>query len=256
MNKIDIINTLDKKLIRKGEAVHFAYPFDITNPEVRIDLGYAVISPEKDQLAGACKDYYSAQRFVDVSNKDYGVTLTLNETPLVEIGEMHSELPDPGSVQANSSWKKTQMPSSKIFTYLMNNYWYTNYKADQPGISSYTHTIIPHLAYNQVKTTQCGIESSQPLIIQEIALAEQSSITPPFTLSNNNVYVSYIKPANDNKALIVRLYNPGNTTEEVKLLLNPIYKNVFRSSPFEDQGEKLDNIRLVANEIMTVMISK
>ncbi|MCX6230473.1 MAG: glycosyl hydrolase-related protein [Bacteroidetes bacterium] len=256
MNKIDIINTIDKKLVRKGEAIHFAYPFTISDPEVRIDLGYAVISPEKNQLAGACKDYYSAQRFVDVSNKDYGVTLTLNETPLVEIGEMHSELPDPGSVQANASWKKTQIPSSRIFTYVMNNYWYTNYKADQAGISSYTHSIIPHLSYNQISATQHGIESSQPLILQETALTEQSRIVPPFTLSNNNVYVSSIKPAKDNNALIVRIYNPGNTTEEVNLNLSPLYKNIYRSSPFEEQGEKLDKIKMLSNEIVTVMITR
>ena len=138
----------------------------------------------------------------------------------------------------------------------MNNYWYTNYKADQAGISSYTHSIIPHLAYVQLKATQHGIESSQPLILKEVALTDQSKILPPFTLINNNVYVSSIKPAKDNNALIVRLYNPGNTTEEVSLILNPLYKNVFRSSPFEEQGEKLDKIKLLPYEIVTVLLSK
>jgi hypothetical protein len=254
INKIDLVNTIDKKMIRKGEAIHFGYPFNVPNSTVRIDLGYGVIRPEKDQLAGACKDYYSAQRFVDVSNNDYGVTLTVNETPLIEIGEMHSELPEPNSVQANSSWKKTQPPSSTIFTYVMNNYWYTNYKADQPGISTYTHSIIPHFVYNQNDASRLGIESSQPLIVQKVN-KEQPKFIPPFILSNMNVYVSYIKPIQDNNGLSVRLYNPGNNTEEVSLRLNLPYKNFYKSNPDEALGEKLDKIIMKANEIVTVIIT-
>ncbi|MFZ4399352.1 MAG: glycosyl hydrolase-related protein [Bacteroidales bacterium] len=255
MNKIDIINTIDKKMIRKGEAVHFGYPFNVPNSTVRIDLGYGVIRPETDQLAGACKDYYSAQRFVDVSNNEYGVTLTVNETPLIEIGEMHSELPEPNSVQANSSWKKTQSPSSKIFTYLMNNYWYTNYKADQPGISTYTHSIIPHFTYNQTDVSRLGIESSQPLIVKEVVVTEQAKISPPFSLNNMNIYVSSIKPLIENKGLLVRFYNPGNKVEEVSLTLNLPYKNIYLSSPNEVKGKKLEKLIMNANEIVTVIIS-
>jgi len=253
INKIDIINTIDKKMIRKGEAIHFGYPFNVPNSTVRIDLGYGVIRPEKDQLAGACKDYYSAQRFVDVSNNDYGVTLTVNETPLIEIGEMHSELPEPNSVQANSSWKKTQLPSSVIYTYVMNNYWYTNYKADQPGISTYTHSIIPHLKYDQNNVTRSGIESSQPFIVQQ-SDKDQPEFVSPFSLSNKNVYVSYIKPIQDNKALLVRLYNPGINAEEVILSINSPNYSLYRSSPNEEEGEKLERINMKANEILNVII--
>ncbi len=254
MNKIDILNTIDKKKIRTGEAIHFGYPFNVTNPTVRIDLGFAVIRPEIDQLAGSCKDFYSAQRWVDVSNNEYGVTLTVNETPLIEIGEMHSELPEPNSVQANSSWKKTQPISSKIYTYVMNNYWYTNYKADQPGVSTYTHSIIPHYAYNSSEINRKGIESSQPLLIQQVT-KEQGIISPPFTLNNNNVIVSYIKPTSEPKGLLVRLYNPGIKTEEVNLTLKKAYKNIFISNPNEVAIKPIDKVIMKANEIVTLLLT-
>ncbi|MEI6695133.1 MAG: glycosyl hydrolase-related protein [Bacteroidota bacterium] len=255
LNRIDIVNTIDKKLVRKGEAVHFAYPFNVPNSTVRIDLGYGVIRPETDQLAGACKDFYSAQRFVDVSNQDYGLTFTVNETPLIEIGEMHSELPEPNSIQQNSSWKKNQLPSSTIYTYVMNNYWYTNYKADQPGVSTYTHSIIPHFQYNQTEASHTGIESSQALIVQQLSKG-QSKFTPPFTLMNTDVYVSYMKPLQGKKELLLRLYNPENKTKEVLLQLHAPYKNIYKSSPFEEQGKKLDKIQLDAYEIMTLIIAE
>lgn len=58
-----------------------------------------------------------------VSNRDYGVTWSAGNAPLIEIGAITAEQP----------WMKTIEPSSSFYSYVMNNYWHTNYKADQEG---------------------------------------------------------------------------------------------------------------------------
>jgi len=52
---------IDKKAIRDKESVHIAFPFAFTNPTVRIGMDNSFITPEKGQLYGSNKDFYSVQ---------------------------------------------------------------------------------------------------------------------------------------------------------------------------------------------------
>ncbi len=249
INRVDIINTIDKKAIRSKESVHFAYPFNVPSGQVRMDLGYGVISPEYNQLAGSCKDYYSVQRWADVSNQDYGITWTVNEAPLVEVGELHSELP----TSNNLNWKTVQNYSTTLYSYVMNNYWYTNYKADQGGVSTYNYSLYPHGIYNQAQVSKYGIERSQPLILQQVSKAHQK-INAPFNVNSANVIVSYIKPVAKGDGYIVRLYNTSSVPEDFTVTLNKNLKSIYISNPFEEKGAKIDSIKLSGYEIITLII--
>ena len=249
INRVDIINTIDKKMNRSKESVHFGYPFNVPEGQVRMDLGFGVITPEFNQLAGACKDYYSVQRWVDISNQDYGITWTLNEAPLVEVGELHSELP----TSNNLDWKKVQNYSTTIYSYVMNNYWYTNSKADQEGVSTFNYSMYPHGIYNQSQVSRYGIERSQPLILQQVK-KEQEKIVAPFNVNSTNVIVSYIKPATKGNAYIVRLYNTSCAPQYFTVTLNKNLKSIYISSPFEEKGEKIDHLKLSGYEIITLLI--
>jgi len=247
--RVDVINTLDKKRIRTKEAVHFGFPFAVPEGMVRIDLGFGVIRPEADQLPGSCKDYYSAQRWVDVSNQEYGVTLTVCEAPLVEVGEKHSELPSPRNV----AWRRTQGTSSTIFSYVMNNYWHTNYKADQEGIGTYHYSLHPHGLYNQADAMRAGIERSQPLVIRAAATG-QPKRPSLLTITPSSVLVTYLKPVYGGRGHIVRLYNAGGRPEEAKISLGNSAQSVYRSSPFEEKGDIVNTVSLPANGIITLRI--
>ncbi len=249
MGRVDMINTIDKEKVRANEAVHFGFPFAVAEPVTRVDLGYAVIRPEANQLPGSCKDYFPAQRWVDVSNQRYGVTLTVAEAPLIEVEGMHSELPSPHTVD----WRKSQPSSGWIGSYVMNNYWYTNYKADQEGVSSYRYSITPHGLFNQVNATRLGIERSQPLVVRSVAAATavKNSL---FTVTPRNVVVTYVKPLPATGGYMVRLFNAGGVPETARLTFAGAERSVYLSSPFEEKGKKVTGIKLPANGIVTVLI--
>ncbi len=249
LNRVDLTNTIDKRRVRTGEAVHVAFPFNVPEGVVRVDEGFAVVRPEADQLAGACKDYYSAQRWVDVANQDYGVLVTVDEAPLVELGSMHSELPS----SHKPDWKKYQEPSSTLFSYVMNNYWYTNYKADQEGVSVYHYSLQPHALFHEAEAARRGMEESQPLMVHPVTAGEvpHSSL---FRISSENVIAAAVYPCAQGKGVIVRLYNAGGKPEETTLIPADSKKTVYKSSPFEEKGERLERITLPANGIVTVRI--
>ena len=43
------------------EAVHFAFPFNVPGGEIRMDIPWAVVQPEKDQMPGACKNWFTVR---------------------------------------------------------------------------------------------------------------------------------------------------------------------------------------------------
>ena len=51
-------------------------------------MAFGQYRPEIDQIVDSCKNYFTAQRWVDMSNEDFGVTLALPDAPLVEIGRI------------------------------------------------------------------------------------------------------------------------------------------------------------------------
>ena len=72
--ELRIIDGIDKEKIYKQEGVHLAFSFNVPKGVMRMDTPWAVVQPEVDQLPGSCKNYFTVQRWVDVSNRDYGVT--------------------------------------------------------------------------------------------------------------------------------------------------------------------------------------
>ena len=232
LDRVDILNVIDKKPVRQKEGVHLGYAFNVPEGAVHYDAAWAVIRPEIDQLPGACKNWYTVERWVDVSNKDHGVTWATLDAPLVEIGGMTGNLI--GSQTDPKAWIKRHEPSQKLYSWVMNNHWHTNYRAEQEGPTTFRYSVRPHAGgYNPVAAMQFGIEQSQPLVVAENDPAR--SYSPRLALEPRNVLVGAMKPSNDGKAMIVRLYEVSGKDTEAKLQwkgLEP--KAVWLSNPFED----------------------
>ena len=201
INRIDIINIIDKKNIYEQEAVHLAFPFKVPNGVMRMDIPWAVTSPETDQLPGACKNYFTVQRWVDVSNAEYGLTWTTPDAPLIEVGAITCDPRD-----KTVGWIKNIEPSTTLYSYVMNNYWETNYKASQEGPTTFRYSITPHQGFDPGKAAKFGIGQSQPLIAVPV---DKKTPIPDSILKvePESIIVTSFKPSSDGKALIVRLFS-------------------------------------------------
>lgn len=81
-------------------------------------------------MGSPLQHFRAGKRWVDVSNVRYGVTLAIIDAPLVEIGGMNAEV---WNLDPARPWLKEVEPSQTVYSYVMNNYWHTNYKASQEG---------------------------------------------------------------------------------------------------------------------------
>ncbi len=233
--RVDILDLIDKTKVREKESVHIGFPFLVPQGVIRMDDGWEAIRPLEDQLPGACKDYFSVQRWVDISNDMRGITWTNPDAPLVEIGEMTNEMLVRKGTRA---WRTFLEPAQNIYSYVMNNYWHTNYKADQEGKVSFHYAIVPHGSYDGGAAARIGVETSQPLIV--VPNPRRSVGASLLTVEPASVIVSSLKPSTDKRGFIVRLYNASDDSCRVTVRWNVGKSRMYTSSLLEEKGALVD----------------
>jgi alpha-mannosidase len=254
LDRVEISVRLDKKKVRNKESVHLAFPFRVPGGTVRVDAGWGTVRPGEDQIAGANMDFFSVQKSVDVSNSDFGVTWTSLDVPLAEIGEMTDESPNRSGTR---SWRRTVEPTGLIFSYAMNNYWHTNFKADQEGPVRMDYAVAPHGGFDPAEVKRISFEAAQPFITLP---AEEGSPVPVFPLEfePDDVLVVSLKPAPDGKGWIARLFNAGDGAASL------VFKGkfgdegaVYRSTPIEGRGERISGPATVPGSgIVTLYLAR
>ncbi|MDK9699658.1 MAG: hypothetical protein OEM52_05890 [bacterium] len=153
--QLEIRLRIDKETNRKKEAAHLAFPLQVPEGIVRYDVAGGIVIPERNQLPGACKNFYSAQSWFDVSNAERGMACALLDTPLIETG----------AITVETGWLREGSQQPPVFIYLLNNYWHTNYKADQEGIIEYRFVLMPHGRFDPSEIARFGKGCRQPLLV-------------------------------------------------------------------------------------------
>ena len=230
INRVDIINTLDKEAVRTKEGIHFAFPFSVPQGQLRFDVAHGIVRPEEDQLPGACKNFFSVQSWVDVSNDQRGITWTTPDAPLIEIG----------TITAEKRWLKETDNAQNFYSYVMNNYWHTNYKADQEGVITFRYSLQPHGELLIEDVVRFGMGQREPLI----ALAASGSAktdNPLFEMESYSILTISTKPIGTMGAWLLCLYNPTALRHTASLQWNRgIPVSFHASDAFGKIGESFE----------------
>ena len=247
---VELINTTDKLQERRPEGLYFNFPFDVPDATSRVDVPWAVVEVEKDQMRGANRNYFCVQRFVDLSNADYGVTWVPIDAPMVQFDPI--KIAQAGGTQ----WWRTHIdPEAYVHSWTMNNHWETNYKADQEGVISFVYHVRPHRGgYDAVAAQRFGREASQPLL----AVAGTGTAPPSsslFEVTGDGVVVTSVRPSRDGKALMVRLFNTADETRRTALRAAMPFAQTWLSNPMEEErGPAPEVLELVRHEVVTLRL--
>ncbi len=229
IDRIDIINRIDKQAVRTKEGVHIGFPFEIPEGVLRYDVAHGIVRPEVDQLPGACKNFFSVVGWVDISNDQRGVTWATIDAPLIEIGDITAEKP----------WMSEIKPARNFYSYVMNNYWHTNYKADQEGEVLFRYAVRPHGVYNQLEATRFGIERRQPLLALP-AVGDGNIAGELYDLESTGVIALSTKPIPANAGWLLTLYNPTSQARSAMVHWNKkVPVSIHASDAFERTGEEI-----------------
>lgn len=207
IDRVDICNTLDKTDVSEPENVRFVFPFNIVRPEVTMDLAMSEMHPERDQLAGVNKHYYSVQNGVAVADLEHAVCLTSVDAPFVELGSP-SGLAYRLNPRHGYGWWQSALISPVVYSWIMTNTWRTNYKASQGGKAVFRYSLQPCDPLD-VQLKRRGAERESGLVA--VRSDTPATVGPPFRLTGRHrIGLSTMKPSADGKGYIVGLYNMGS----------------------------------------------
>ncbi len=129
--RIDIINTITKQPSDLSEAVYHVFPLAARSPVVHLDIPGAVMRPGPDQVPGTATDWYAIQRYFAVSDDGSTVVVASPDVPLVQVNGINT-----------GRWRAALDPhNGTVVSWVMNNYWFTNWPAYQWGRFSYRYSI-------------------------------------------------------------------------------------------------------------------
>jgi alpha-mannosidase len=185
-----------------------------------LDIPLGATQPEIDQLPGSCKNWLPVGRWIDVSNESFGVTWVTLDAPLVEIGGITATML--GSQKVPALWRQHIEPTQTFYSWVMNNHWGTNYLAYQSGPVTFRYALRAHGSEDIAAASRFATGLSQPLLVSpshhELVSTSMLKIGPA------SVLLTELKPSDDGKAWIVRLF--ASSDEDVSARLTWSSKNV------------------------------
>ncbi|MBE0668807.1 MAG: glycosyl hydrolase family 38, partial [Bacteroidales bacterium] len=127
--RIDLVCSAVKKSITDPESFYIAFPFMLDGSRHFTEVAGGVIETGHDQITGSSNDWYTVQNFTAVRGDSAQIIMGSGEMPLMQYGAINT-----GRYQAGAMPQGTH-----LFSWPMNNYWVTNFNADQGGGHTWTY---------------------------------------------------------------------------------------------------------------------
>ncbi len=245
-----IENIIDKKAVRTKEGVYFSFPFATDLKSTTIDAGYGTMHYLKDQLPGSNMDFVSPRRWLDASGSVRGIQLMMKKAFMAAPDSMVDERLILS--QSFKKWRDTGVPTSTWFSYVMNNYWHTNFKIDQEGVSHFQYALRPHGALKDDEQEKAAFEFTQQLI----AFPVNEKIRLPknlFELSNDKVVVTSITPLQEG-GFLIRLFNPLSNSQNFSFKWNAFKAKDVMELPSGSIVNPMGNFTIAANDVVYLRV--
>jgi hypothetical protein len=229
---VDLSARFLKADVRSPEALCFVFPLKIA-ADWRAHFDTAGIPTELDaeQIPGSCRDWVTVDTFASVHRPDGGVTLYCPDAPLVQIGDFHF-----GRKQAAIPRRENPL----LVAWPLNNYWETNFRANQPGLIELRYSFVSHGSFDPLQAVQEGRQTSNPpvthLVLDDAAPRQGRFLE----VEGDRVAVNYFKPAADGQGVVVRLVNLGDKAATARIRVpGRKLSEAWRCGTLEDPQDSL-----------------
>lgn len=259
--KIELINHIQKKDVLSKEGVYFAFPFAMSNPEFHYEIQNGDVNPAKDMLPGAGLEWFSAQHWVSAEQEGVSASVLPLDASMVTLGDI-----------ARGTWPmEFGNRKGTIFSYVMNNYWDTNYRGGQGGDFTFRYVITSDVRTNPTELSRLGWEEITPLEINNIVPQDKAINTSRplngtegsfLRISDRDVVLDTWKQAQDGDGTIMRFLNMSGQPSEVEVetsLLN--ISSAWLCNAMEGNEKRISAIRphgftfnIVPHQIVTVRV--
>lgn len=142
-----------KKQIFEPEGIYVAFPLQLPGGRIVYEAQGGTARPDLDLLPGTASDWQTMQNFSAVRGDDAQVLLSCNEVPLMQFGGINLGRFEPVATIARPH----------MFSWVMNNYWTTNFRASQQGEFKWRYRLTSQRGTDNILATRFGWGARVPL---------------------------------------------------------------------------------------------
>lgn len=197
--KIEIVYRLRKKAVTDPEAVYVSFPFAVDEGKIFLDVPGGTIEAGVDQIPGSSNDWYTVQNFATARNAESQIVMGSREIPLMQFGAINT-----GRYQAGAVPQTTHM-----YSWPMNNYWVTNFNADQMGELEWSYFIHSSADNTLPYATRFAWENRIPFLTRVLPTGAKGtkavSPTSLFSILPDNLLLVNMKPVEGERAVMLQL---------------------------------------------------
>lgn len=152
--RIDLAYSILKKSVTDPEGIYIAFPFVLNDGVLAFDVQGGEIRAGIDQIPGSTNDWNIVQNYARLKNEDVQILLSSPEIPLMQFGGINTGRFEYGAPPE----------STHIYGWPMNNYWNTNFNAEQRGGIDWVYTISSSSNASQTKAVRFGWNNRIPFL--------------------------------------------------------------------------------------------
>jgi len=211
--KIEFRHKVHKDYTNNKEAVYFAFPVAVSNPEFHFATQQDWVNPSRNLMKGGSLEWFNVQQWMSVGDPNLTVGIVPVDTPLASFGDIN-----------RGKWPGEFKPvAGTIFSYAMNNYWHTNYRAGQSGDFFFRYAVTSRPKLDGNALTHLGFEEMRPAELNYVVAQDKAGNPPRLLLpqgqsfletEGEDVALVTWKQAEDGKGTIMRLQETAGRPAE------------------------------------------
>ncbi|HPA44916.1 MAG TPA: glycoside hydrolase family 38 C-terminal domain-containing protein [bacterium] len=198
--RIDLHYSIRKKPITDPEAIYVAFPFQFPDGKFIYEGQGGMVTPGETQLPRSSSDWQTVQNFMALRNQTGQVVFGSDEIPLVQFGDLNL-----------GKWQDmVQIEKPHVFSWILNNYWFTNFRATQEGELNWSYYLTSIKETDNRSAVRFGWGSRIPFLARVFPPSKNIEGTPAPSLSwiawdAPNVILVDARPARYSDGVILHL---------------------------------------------------
>jgi hypothetical protein len=155
---LEVVALVDKAPVAAPHSIYLPIPTALGDPwTCHFETAGAVLELDREQLPYASRHYITTQRFIRIADGKNEVTVATPDAPLWQVGGFtfgRFREPDGGTTRERPM----------LLAWLTNNYWNTNFQADQGGQIRFRFFITPSRERTLGESVRDALAAMQPPI--------------------------------------------------------------------------------------------
>jgi alpha-mannosidase len=221
--RLELIYSARKSPITDPEAMYIAFPFAMGHGHILYECQGGLVTPGTGQIPRSASDWQAVQNYAVIKGDQGQIVWGSTEIPLVQLGDINL-----------GKWQEqTKIEKPHIYSWIMNNYWYTNFLAKQEGEFTWRYYLASQKEQDSAAAARFGWGSAIPLVARILPPGHSDDQKPGFVGLKEmpaNLLVVCARPLFDGKGLIMQMRETAGQTARVSIAgLLPARKQIKAS---------------------------